>query len=59
MPKYQVWTIQQVEKSYIVEAKDEQAAFEAMTHPHFIRVEAPPYHKVRSDRKTDIKASDD
>lgn len=54
MPKYLISTIEQVEREYVVEAKDEQAAFCAMTSPRFIRVLAPPYEKTR--RKPDIIA---
>ena len=57
MPKYLVSTIEQVEREYVVEAKDEAAAFDAMTFSRFIRVSTPPYEKTR--RNPHIVAKDE
>ncbi len=54
MTKYLVSTIEQVEREYVVEAASEEEAFNAMTHPDFIRVYSPPYEKTR--RKVQIIA---
>lgn len=55
MPKYLVSTIEQVTREYVVEAPDEDAAFDAMTSDRFLRVQAPPYEKTRR-RKVHITA---
>jgi hypothetical protein len=55
MPKYIVYTIEQVDRYYVVEADTEQDAFDAMIRPNFIRVATSPYEKTR--RKPNIIAS--